>query len=53
MFMYSPKKKDANLIPEYSVWNPPTSSLSPSGRSKGGLPISAIIIMRKITKATG
>src|ERR1035437_10167607 len=35
MATYSPRKKSANLKPEYSVWYPATSSDSPSGRSKG------------------
>jgi hypothetical protein len=35
MLMYSARKNSANLIDEYSVWNPPTSSDSASARSKG------------------
>src|SRR5512144_1530179 len=35
MLMYSARKKKANLIELYSVWKPPTSSVSASGRSKG------------------
>src|SRR5919199_2112995 len=35
MLMYSARKNSANLIDEYSVWNPPTSSDSASGRSNG------------------
>ena len=41
MFMYSAMKNMANRIEEYSVWKPPTSSPSASGRSNGrpvGLP---------------
>src|SRR6516164_3119994 len=39
---YSPRKKRANLKPEYSVWYPATSSDSPSGRSKGERLVSAV-----------
>src|SRR3954467_13598029 len=35
MFTYSPRKNIANFSDEYSVWKPPTSSLSASGRSNG------------------
>ena len=35
MLMYSARKKSANFSEEYSVWKPPTSSPSASGRSKG------------------
>ena len=35
MLTYSARKNSANLIEEYSVWKPPTSSDSASGRSKG------------------
>ena len=35
MLTYSARKKSANFSDEYSVWNPPTSSLSASGRSNG------------------
>src|SRR3978361_1830656 len=35
MLMYSARKNSANFIEEYSVWKPPTSSDSASGRSKG------------------
>src|SRR3984893_14165302 len=35
MAVYSPRKKKANLTPEYSVLNPDTSSDSASGRSNG------------------
>ncbi len=50
MLMYSARKKQANRIPEYSVWNPPTSSCSASTRSKGARLVSAIIEMKKMTK---
>ena len=36
MFTYSPSKNIANGMPEYSVWNPATSSDSASARSNGG-----------------
>ena len=36
MLMYSARKNSANFSVEYSVWKPPTSSPSASGRSKGG-----------------
>ena len=35
MFTYSARKNIANFSDEYSVWKPPTSSLSASGRSNG------------------
>src|SRR6516164_1935949 len=35
MAVYSPRKKNANFTPEYSVLKPETSSDSASGRSKG------------------
>jgi len=35
MLMYSARKNHANFIDEYSVWKPPTSSPSASGRSNG------------------
>ena len=35
MFIYSARKKKANLIPEYSVWKPAVSSDSASARSNG------------------
>src|SRR2546429_8294691 len=35
-FMNSARKKIANLMPVYSVLNPPTSSCSASTRSNGG-----------------
>ncbi len=35
MLMYSARKNIANLNEEYSVWKPPTSSDSASGRSNG------------------
>jgi hypothetical protein len=38
---YSPNENKAKLIPEYSTLYPATSSASASGRSKGGLFVSA------------
>src|SRR4051794_14508553 len=43
MAAYSPKKNKANFIDEYSVWYPPTSSVSDSGRSNGRRFVSANI----------
>src|SRR5215469_15398040 len=36
----------ANFSEEYSVWYPPTSSPSPSGRSNGNRLVSPIIVIR-------
>ena len=41
-FMNSARKKIANRMPVYSVWNPPTSSCSASTRSNGGWFVSAV-----------
>src|SRR3712207_5795655 len=41
MFAYSPRKNRAKDIEEYSTKKPATSSLSPSGRSKGARFVSA------------
>src|SRR3954471_10669507 len=41
--MYSARKNIANLIDEYSVWNPATSSLSASARSNGARLVSPTI----------
>ena len=43
IFAYSPKKKRANVIAEYSTLYPETSSASASGKSKGCLLVSANI----------
>src|ERR1700742_4623737 len=43
MLMYSARKNMANLNEEYSVWKPPTSSDSASGRSKGARLVSPTI----------
>ena len=42
MFTYSAIWMSANFIDEYSVWKPATSSVSPSGRSKGVRFVSAV-----------
>ena len=51
-FMNSARKKIANRIPVYSVWNPPTSSCSASTRSNGGWLVSATAAITKITNET-
>ncbi len=43
MFMYSARKYHANLVDEYSVMKPATSSPSASGRSNGNRLVSPII----------
>src|SRR5260370_33512144 len=47
---YSPRKKSANLKPEYSVKYPATSSDSPSGKSKGERFVSAVAAVANIKK---
>src|SRR3954451_12313175 len=49
MLMYSARKNIANLIDEYSVWKPATSSLSASGRSNGARLVSPTIAIRYMT----
>ena len=49
MFAYSPSQNMAYIIPEYSVWYPATNSASASGKSKGGLLVSANAEIKKIT----
>ena len=51
MFTNSAKKKNANFIPEYSVWNPAVSSDSASAKSKGPLLVSAVPAIKKMTNA--
>ncbi len=46
VLMYSARKKNANLIELYSVWKPPTSSPSASGRSNGVRLVSPTIAMQ-------
>src|ERR1017187_783037 len=49
VFMNSARKNNPKRMEEYSVWNPPTSSCSASGRSKGGGGSSAVMaIMKKM-----
>ncbi len=43
MLTYSARKNIANFSAEYSVWNPPTSSPSASGRSNGSRLVSPTI----------
>src|ERR1700744_3818126 len=50
MFTYSARKNSANFSDEYSVWNPPTSSDSASGRSNGARLVSPTIEITKLTK---
>ena len=50
---YSPRKNRENLILLYSVWNPPTSSGSDSGISKGRRLVSAKAVIKKMKKAMG
>ena len=51
--VYSAMKNMAKKKPLYSVWNPPTSSLSASGMSKGARFVSASPATKKTRKATG
>jgi len=48
IFPYSPKKKKAKIIEEYSKLYPATISASASGKSKGALLVSATIEIKKI-----
>src|ERR687893_608770 len=50
MFTYSARKNSANFNDEYSVWKPPTSSDSASGRSNGARLVSPTIEITKTTK---
>src|SRR5262245_3904624 len=49
MLAYSPRKKRAKGIDEYSVWKPWTSSASDIGRSNGVRLVSASADTKKIT----
>src|SRR5438034_4845129 len=53
MLAYSARKNSAKRMPLYSVWNPPVSSCSASGKSNGARLVSARPPMKKITNATG
>src|SRR3954449_4834769 len=46
MLTYSASMNIANLMDEYSVWTPPTSSPSASGRSKGARLVSPTMEVR-------
>ncbi len=50
---YSPRKNRPNFIAEYSVWKPPTSSCSDSGRSNGSRLVSAKALTRNSRKPSG
>src|ERR1700754_3502288 len=50
MFTYSARKNSANFSDEYSVWKPPTSSDSASGRSNGARLVSPTMDMQNTTK---
>ena len=49
---YSARKNSDQRKPEYSVWNPATSSDSASGRSKGARFVSAVPAMMNSTVGT-
>ena len=48
---YSPRKNMPNFIPEYSVWKPPMSSCSDSGRSNGKRLVSANALIEEDQEA--
>src|SRR5215204_4678269 len=50
MLTYSARKNSANFSDEYSVWKPPTSSDSASGRSNGARLVSPTIAMTNTAK---
>ena len=52
-WVYSARKKSTNLIPLYSVWNPPTNSCSHSDKSNGKRFDSASALVKKIRPASG
>src|SRR5918997_254918 len=49
MLAYSPRKNRAKVMELYSTKKPATSSLSPSGRSKGARLVSARVLTKKMT----
>ena len=51
MLTYSARKNSANFSDEYSVWNPPTSSDSASGRSNGARFVSPTIAITNTDEA--
>src|SRR5436853_6032850 len=50
---YSARKKIEKRMPEYSVWNPATSSDSASGRSKGARLFSASDAVKYMMNTSG
>src|SRR5215203_2665626 len=50
MLTYSARKNSANFSDVYSVWKPPTSSDSASGRSNGARLVSPIMAMTNTRK---
>src|SRR3954451_11142166 len=52
MLPYSARKKYDQRMPLYSVWNPATSSLSASAKSKGARLQLAVAVMKKTKNAT-
>ena len=46
MLTYSAMKNSPKRRPEYSVWNPPTSSVSASTRSNGARFVSATAVIK-------
>ena len=50
MLTYSARKNSANFSDEYSVWKPPTSSDSASGRSNGARLVSPTIATTNTAK---
>ena|SRR6185312_6929141 len=48
MLLYSPRKNIAKMMLEYSKLYPATISASASGRSKGALLVSAMIVTKKM-----
>ena len=50
MLTYSARKNSANFNDEYSVWKPPTSSDSASGRSNGARLVSPTIDTQNTAK---
>src|SRR5204863_7009307 len=50
MLTYSARKNSANFSDEYSVWKPPTSSDSASGRSNGARLVSPTMAMTNTAK---
>ena len=48
ILLYSPRKKNAKTIDEYSKLKPATSSASASGKSKGARFVSAIMETKNI-----